>query len=210
MEAARFQQVLSRAGRLRFLNDETGLQLFSCDVAPGVFSAPPAGLLQFLECLMFLQERCQVAVNLPDDVPFEDAREVIELAAQIRAGVLDQVFDHAVLTLKPHAPRDLFRTEAQDGFRLGIVREEFFELFGATFPLGTVAYIATRVRLTEKSQLALHTSPVQDELALEIEGIDENSRKCVAYLKWLDEAEIQAVKALAPGMSFELPEAAEN
>lgn len=210
MEAARFQQVLSRTGHLRFLNDETGLQLFSCDVTKEVFSVPPAGWLQFLESLMFLQERCQVAVNLPDDVPFEDAREVIEVAAQVRAGVLDEVFDHAVLTLKPHAPRDLFCTEAQDGFRLGIVREEFFEVFGTMFPLGTVAHIGTRVRLTEKSRLALQTSPIEDELALELEAIDENSRKCVAYLKWLDETQIQGVKARAPGMSFELPEKAEN
>ena len=51
---------------------------------------------------------------------------------------------------------------------------------------------------------------IEDELALELEGIDENSRKCVAYLKWLDEAQIQAVKVRAPGMSFELPEKAEN
>ena len=210
MEAARFQQVLSQGGRLRFLNDETGLQLFSCDVATGVFPSPPVGWLQFLESLMFLQERCQVAVNLPDDVSFEDAREVIELAARIRAGVLNEAFDHAVLTLKPHAPTDLFRSEARDGFRLGIVREEFFELFGTMFPLGIVAHIGTRLRLTAKSQLALQTSRIEDELALEIEGIDEDSRKCVAYLKWLDETQIQAVKALAPGMSFELPENTEN
>ena len=45
---------------------------------------------------------------------------------------------------------------------------------------------------------------------MEIEGIDDNSRKCVAYLKWLDEAQIQAVQARVPGMSLELPENAEN
>lgn len=210
MEGARFQETLSRGGRLRFLNDETGLELFSCDVTTGTFSSPPPGWLQFLESLSFLQERCQIAVNLPDEVSFEDARDVVELAAQIRAGVSDDVFDHAMLTLKPNAPRDLFRTAGHDGFRLGIVREESFEVFGSMFPLGTVAHIATRVRLTEKSRLALETTPLENELPLEIEGIDENSRKCVAYLKWLDEVQIQAVQARAPGMSFELPKNAES
>ncbi len=147
---------------------------------------------------------------LPDEVSREDARDVIELATRIRAGVSDDVFNHATLTLKPHAPRDLVRSDAHDGFRLGIVREEFFELYGTAFPLGTVAHIATRVRLAEKSRLALETSPLDNELELEIERIDQNSRMCVAYLKWLDEVEIQALKARAPGMSFELPENAES
>ena len=115
-----------------------------------------------------------------------------------------------MVTLKPNAPRDLFGTGGHDGFRLGIVREEFFEVFGTTFPLGTVARIATRVRLTEKSRLALETTPLENELPLEIEGIDENSRKCVAYLKWLDEVQIRAVQARVPGMSFELPENTES
>jgi hypothetical protein len=207
MEGVRFQNVLSRSGRLRFLNDETGLELFSCDVPIGVFSPAPAGWLQFLESLMFLQERCRVAVNLPDEVSFEDAREVIELAARIRAGISDEVFDHAMLTMKPNAPTDLFRTEAQDGFRLGIVREEFFELFGTMFPLGIVAHIGTRLRLTEKSRSALQTSRLDEELALEIEGIDENSRRYVAYLKWLDDIQIQDLRGRVPGMSFELPDA---
>ena len=210
MEGARFQSILSRGGRLLFLNDETGLELFACDVPAEAFSCPPPGWLQFLDSLLFLQDRCHIVATLPDEVSFEDARDVVELAAQIRAGVSDEVFDHGVLTLKPNAPRDLFPTGGDDGFRLGIVREEFFEVFGTTFPLGTVAHIATRVRLTEKSRLALETTPSENELALEIEGIDDNSRKCVAYLKWLDEVQRRAVRARAPGMSFELPESAES
>jgi len=150
MEGVRFQNVLSRSGRLRFLNDETGLELFSCDVPIGIFSPPTAGWLQFLESLLFLQERCRVTVNLPEEVSFDDAREVVELAARIRAGISDEVFDHAMLTMKPNAPTDLFRTEAQDGFRLGIVREEFFELFGTMFPLGIVAHIGTRLRFATR------------------------------------------------------------
>jgi hypothetical protein len=138
------------------------------------------------------------------------SREVVELAARIRAGISDEVFDHAMLTMKPNAPTDLFRTEAQDGFRLGIVREEFFELFGTMFPLGIVAHIGTRLRLTEKSRSALQTSRLDEELALEIEGIDEDSRRYVAYLKWLDDIQIQDIRARVPGMSFELPENAEN
>lgn len=115
-----------------------------------------------------------------------------------------------MLTMKPNAPTDLFRTEAQDGFRLGIVREEFFELFGTMFPLGIVAHIGTRLRLTERSRSALQTSRLDEELALEIEGIDEDSRRYVAYLKWLDDIQIQDLRARVPGMSFELPENAEN
>ena len=30
LDSARFLEVLSRSGRLRFIDDETGLQLFSC------------------------------------------------------------------------------------------------------------------------------------------------------------------------------------
>jgi hypothetical protein len=209
-DSSQFQDVLSRGGRLLFLNHETGVELFSCDVSAGIFSSPPPGWLQFLESLLFLQQRCQVTVALPDEVSFEDVRDVIELAAQVRAGVSDEVFDHSMLTLKSHAPRDLFTAAAHGGVRLGIVREESLELYGTTFPLGTVARIGTRLRLTEKSRLALETTPLEDALALEFEGIDENSRKCVAYLKWLDEAQIQAVQARVPGMSLELPENAEN
>ena len=160
---------------------------------------------------MFLQERCRVAVNLPDEVSFEDAREVVELAARIRAGISDEVFDHAMLTMKPNAPTDLFRTEAQEGFRLGIVREEFFELFGTMFPLGIVAHIGTRLRLTEKSRSELQTSRLDEELALEIEGDRRNLSKVpLPSLKWLDDVQIQELRARVPGMSFELPENAEK
>ncbi len=208
LDAARFAHALSSGGVVRCLSEDTGLSIFSCEVAPGSFPTPTTGWLEFLESLVLLQERCRVLVTLPDDISPEDASDVVRFAAQIRAGIVEGAFTGAEISLKPDAPRDVFRKESKDGFWLGVVREEFLDVLGVRFPLGTVAYISTRVRLSEESQLALSRAGAGQGLDLSIEAVDGDSRTRVAYMRWLSESQLAELKALAPGMQFDFSDVA--
>ena len=206
VEAARFQRCFARGGVVTLISEETGLPLVSVDAPAGLVSEPPAEWLRFVEGLFLLQQKCGVVVSIPDDVSREDAEEVVEVADQIGAGIWEGQVKSSVLHVKPGGlPALLQQIDPLRSNRIVVVREEWLELFGVKFALGTVVRATTHMTATQECRERLAAHNPAEEFELTLEPADENSVAVVAFPRWLDEKQMATLHDRLPGVSFELP-----
>lgn len=203
-EVAHFQRCLSLGGALSVSNEETGIQLVSIEVRPGVVPEPAVPWIRFVDALLLLQQRSGVVVSIPSDVPVQDADEIIETAEQIRAGVWQRQFSGAVMRLDPaDCPEVLKHLDPVRSNRIVIVREEAFEVFGVELPLGVVVRAMTHVTMTDECRRRLSSRDPAGEPDIALRPFDERSTEIVAFTRWLDGRQLDELRTRLPGVDFD-------
>jgi hypothetical protein len=205
LDVARFADVLSKGAELVIIDESRGLQLIALPVPPGIVPAPERPLIQFLDSLVFIQQRCNVEIPVPSDVSRDDAVAVVDLARNLRAGVWEGPVSSVSMELKPGPVPDALVDIGPEGTRVVVVRDEWFEVFGVKVPLGIVVRAATHMRLTEESRGAVASHRDDAPLSVVLEATPASSGT-IAFTKWLEESALEALKARWPGVSFSLPE----
>jgi hypothetical protein len=206
VESAHFQEYLSRGGTLTVLNEETGLPLVSVDVPADLAKSPPAAWLRFIDALYLLQQKCHVVAAIPEVISAGDAKDVIELADQLKAGIWEGDITAANLEIKPGALSELLQIiDPYGSNRMVVTREEWLEVFGLKFPLGTVVRVATHMTASEDSRSRIPNADPEQPFHLVLEPANADSKGWIAFLSFLDKSQLTEVKTRLPGMDLSLP-----
>ena len=204
LEVARFADVLARGGQLDILDETTGARLFGMSVQAGMSPEPEPGWIEFLEAVTFIQQRCNVQLPLPEQIPRKDATDVIDLATKLQAGIWEGPIVSVALEVKlsPRAPIEQLTSIGPDGTRIARISDEaWFEVFGVRIQLGKAVHVASHMVLAEESRLLLADPDRPKEITVHLTPTSD-SRGLVAYTKWLNEAQLADLRSRLPGLGL--------
>jgi hypothetical protein len=136
---------------------DSGITVEIGRVQSGLTTAPPDGLITFLENLVDIQTYARARLSMPEgEMSREDVEAVYDLADRLRRGLIEGTTDSLNVTLTREGAEQILRSaDVLHQHPMVVEEEQVWTILGTQVPVGKVTSTITGLQLTEAARVEL-------------------------------------------------------
>jgi hypothetical protein len=136
LQGLKFERAMAKGGVFKIKHLETGFDILTRTIEPGLFHEPNGHLIEIIEKLLFIQHKARIPIPAPtNDLPVTEVETIFLTAYKMESGSLE-AGDFTVQGDKEFAEDIIRRIENNEPIFLRGISDEVVELLGVTIPMG--------------------------------------------------------------------------